>query len=559
MRHRHGADDIRRARSAGVPQRRLLLRDRMAQAVAAGPVHAGRAHRHACRSRRWRIPLHARGRSSPPRAPHPSVRVVPRGPVMTTLLWILIAIQVAMGVFDTFYHHELTERLAWRPSQRYELKLHGLRNMLYAFLFLVLGWLEVDGMLAVIVILVLVAEIVITLMDFVEEDLSRKLPPSERINHTLLAINYGAILVLLLPLLIEWALQPTGYKLAYAGPLSLVAAAAALGAGLCGLRDFAAAKRLGCLASPPAGELVAKLPGPKTILVTGATGFIGSRLAAALGEAGHRVIALVRNSSKVEMLAPPIMLITSLDQLSADEKIDAIVNLAGEPIGNGLWTEEKRRRILDSRIDMTSDVVLLIALLAHKPAVLVSGSAVGWYGLWQDQVLTESAKSHACFSHELCEAWEQAARPAAANGVRVVNLRIGLVLGTEGGFVTRLLTPFEFGLGGPIGSGKQWMSWIERDDLVRLIAYVIAKGDIEGPVNGTAPIPVTNTRFTEELGRRLRRPALFRIPAALLRKVGGDFAEELLLGGQRVLPNKALSSGFVFRHETVRSAFDAIL
>ena len=131
-----------------------------------------------------------------------------------------------MGAFDTFYHHELTERLAWRPSQRYELKLHGVRNLLYALLFLVLGWLEVYGVLAMIVIAVLVAEIVITLMDFVEEDLSRKLPASERINHTLLAINYGAILVLLLPLLIEWAVQPTGIEPAYAGLLSIVATAA---------------------------------------------------------------------------------------------------------------------------------------------------------------------------------------------------------------------------------------------------------------------------------------------------------------------------------------------
>ena len=174
-------------------------------------------------------------------------------------------------------------------------------------------------------------------------------------------------------------------------------------------------------------------------------------------------------------------------------------------------------------------------------------------------MLTESAKSHVCFSHELCEAWEQAAHPATAHGVRLVCLRIGLVLGTEGGFITRMLTPFEFGLGGPLGSGRQWMSWIERDDLVRLIAYVIARSDIHGPINATAPIPVTNSKFTEELARRLNRPAIFRIPAALLRGVGGDFAEELLLGGQRVLPNKALASGFVFRHETLRSAFEAIL
>src|ERR1700751_3225537 len=154
---------------------------------------------------------------------------------MTPLLWTLIAIQIAMGVFDpfTFYHHEFTERLAWRPSQRFELRLHGVRNMLYAFLFLVLGWFEVHGLLAIVIVAVLVAEIAITLMDFVEEDLSRKLPASERINHTLLAINYGAILVLLLPVLIGWALLPTGIKLAYAGFISAAAAASGGGAEFC--------------------------------------------------------------------------------------------------------------------------------------------------------------------------------------------------------------------------------------------------------------------------------------------------------------------------------------
>jgi hypothetical protein len=410
-----------------------------------------------------------------------------------------------------------------------------------------------------LIIAVLVAEVVITLMDFVEEDMSRKLPASERINHTLLAINYGAILVLLLPVLIGWATMPTGIKPAYTGLLSIAAAASAVGAALCGVRDFLASKRLARMTSTPAAGLVEKLSGRQTVLVTGATGFIGSRLVASLTGAGHQVIALVRNPAKADGLSLPITLITSLDQIPADSRIDTIVNLAGEPIGNGLWTEAKRRKILESRINMTGDVVRLIARLDRKPAVLVSGSAIGWYGLWQDQVLTESAKSHACFSHELCDAWENAARPANEQGVRVACLRIGLVLGTEGGFITRMLTPFEFGLGGPLGSGKQWMSWIERDDLVRLIAHVIATDGIAGPVNATAPIPVTNLKFTEELGRRLHRPAVFRIPDVLLRRIGGDFANELLLGGQRVLPNKALSNGFVFRHETLRSAFEAIL
>jgi uncharacterized protein (TIGR01777 family) len=479
--------------------------------------------------------------------------------MMSSFLWTLIAIQIAMGAFDTFYHHEMTERLAWRPSQRHELQLHSIRNALYALLFATLGWLEVHGIWAMLVIAVLIVEVLVTLMDFVEEDMSRKLPASERINHTLLALNYGAILVLLLPVLIEWAGQPTGIMPAFYGFWSILAPVAAVGAGFGGVRDFAASKRLTRLGNISASGLIKGLSGRQTILVTGATGFIGSRLVASLTEAGHQVIALVRNPAKAEVLSPPITLITSLDQLPAEAKIDAIVNLAGEPIGNGLWTDAKRRKILESRIGMTDDVIRLIARLERRPAVLVNGSAIGWYGLWQDQPLTESAKSHGCFSHELCAAWEQAASRAVEHGVRVVYLRIGLVIGTEGGLLTRMLTPFEFGLGGPIGSGKQWMSWIERDDLVRLIAHALAKPDISGPINATAPIPVTNNKFTEELGRRLQRPAIFRIPAKLLHHVAGDFADELLLGGQRVIPNKALSSGFVFRHETLRSAFEAIL
>ncbi len=209
---------------------------------------------------------------------------------------------------------------------------------------------------------------------------------------------------------------------------------------------------------------------------------------------------------------------------------------------------------------MTGDIVRLIARLDRKPAVLVNGSAIGWYGLWQDQPLTESAKSHACFSHDLCEAWEQAARAAETSACAWSACASVLWSGRDGGFLSRMLTPFEFGLGGPLGSGRQWMSWIERDDLVRLIAHVIAKPRI-WPGRSTPPrrfrSPTTRSPRSWRAGCIVPRYSAF--PPRLLRRVGGDFAKELLLGGQRVLPNKALSNGFVFRHQSLRSALEAIL
>jgi hypothetical protein len=328
---------------------------------------------------------------------------------------------------------------------------------------------------------------------------------------------------------------------------------------LFGLRDLGAQLRSERLARGGARELVAALAAPQTVLVTGATGFVGSRLVEALSAAGHDVIVLVRDPVRATALRPPFRLITRLDQLPSDTPIDAIVNLAGEPIANGLWTRARRRRILASRLRMTGRIVRLIARLATPPKVLISGSAIGWYGLWQDESLTEFDGGKRCFTHRVCEAWEQAARRAQQFGVRVVRLRTGLVLGTEGGLLSRLLIPFEYGLGGPIGSGAQWMSWIERDDLVRLIAYAIATPDLLGPVNATAPEPVRNADFAATLARALNRPAVLRMPAALLHGLAGDFATEFLLGGQRVLPAKAELSGFKFRYPTLESAFAALL
>jgi uncharacterized protein (TIGR01777 family) len=309
---------------------------------------------------------------------------------------------------------------------------------------------------------------------------------------------------------------------------------------------------------PPPEDLVTALPARQTVLITGATGFIGRRLVQALTTAGHQVIVLTRDPAKAATLDPPFRLITGLSQLPDDTHIDAIVNLAGEPIANGLWTVGKRHRILASRLRMTGNVVRLIKRLNAKPQVLINASAIGWYGPQGDEALTESADGRACFTRQVCGDWERAAVQAERFGVRVVRLRIGLVLGTEGGMLANMLAPFEYGLGGPFGSGQQWMSWIERDDLVRLIAHAMADPALKGAVNATAPEPVRNATFARELGHALHRPALLAVPAPLLRLLG-DLAEELLLGGQRVIPEKALKSGFVFRHANLRSALGAML
>ena len=476
----------------------------------------------------------------------------------STSLWVLLAIQIAMGAFDTLYHHEMTERLAWRPSQARELKLHAVRNMLYAALFLTLGWTETRGWFAIAVMAVLLVEVIITLLDFVEEDMSRKLPSSERINHTLLALNYGAILALLLPVLMSWAAEASSVRTAFHGPWSVLTAVSAFGVALFGVRDWLASFRAERLTGVEAATLATGLPARQNILVTGATGFIGPRLVNALTGAGHEVTVLVRNPQKALALRPPFRIIPALGQIGNDARFNAAINLAGEPIGNGLWTRVKRVRILRSRLVATRELVKLMARLQHPPSVLVNGSAIGWYGLRGDENLDETSIAKSCFSHTLCAAWERAAQKAEALGVRVVRLRIGLVLGTEGGLLAQMLTPFEFGAGGRLGSGQQWMSWIARDDLVRLIVHAIARPEISGPLNATAPGPVRNADFARALGRALHRPALLPAPAFLLR-LTGDFGRELLLGGQKVWPAKALATGFVFRHPALADALGDIL
>lgn len=479
---------------------------------------------------------------------------------MNNVFWIALFGQMLMGAFDTIYHHEGTERLAWRPGQAGELRLHGVRNLAYAALFGVLGWSEPRGAWAVALLALLVGELVITLWDFVEEDRTRKLPATERVTHTLLTLNYGVFLAMLVPWLADRTSEPTMLAPAFHGWMSYFCAVAALGVIVSGLRDLAAARRCPRLVREDAAALADALTGRKAILVTGGTGFVGSRLVAALVGAGHAVTVLTRDRAKAATLVDTgrVRIVTTLGEIVADERLDAIVNLAGEPISDSPWTRTKRLRIVRSRLAVTRDVLRLIERLEHKPEVLVTGSAIGWYGLRDDQILTEANLGTPCFSRRVCVAWERAAAKAQAHGVRTVLLRTGLVLASEGGMLARMLAPFEFGLGGRFGNGRHWMSWIHRDDLVRLIVHAVATQSLAGPVNGTAPGPVTNRDFTAALGRALGRPALVPIPAWPLRLALGAFAEELLLSGQRVLPDAAIRSGFIYRYATIDAALCAI-
>lgn len=298
------------------------------------------------------------------------------------------------------------------------------------------------------------------------------------------------------------------------------------------------------------------MPPRQAVLITGATGFVGSRLVEALLAGGHQVVVLSRSRAKAAALGSGVTVVTDLAQIADDARIDAVVNLAGESIASGLWTASRRAAIIGSRVAVTEACVALIARLAVKPAVFISGSAIGWYGLHAGEVLDEDSTGNDCFSRQICLAWEAAAAKAP---VRTVRLRIGLVLGPGGGMLQRMLLPFRLGLGGPFGAGTNWMSWIHRDDLIRLIAAAIGNPALSGPVNATAPHPVTGSQFAKALGRALHRPVFLRVPGFSLKLLLGDMARELLLGGQRVVPARAAQAGFVFQYPELDAALAEIL
>ncbi|MFL1475776.1 TIGR01777 family oxidoreductase [Pseudomonas grimontii] len=291
------------------------------------------------------------------------------------------------------------------------------------------------------------------------------------------------------------------------------------------------------------------------ILLTGGTGLIGRQLCQHWIAEGHRLTVCSRHPEDVARLCgATVQGVGRLEDVT--DAVDAVVNLAGAPIADRPWTHKRKALLWSSRIGLTETLLAWLDGLAQKPAVLVSGSAVGWYGDGGERELTEaSGPVQDDFPSQLCIAWEETAQRAEAMGIRVVLVRTGLVLAAEGGFLSRLLLPFKLGLGGPIGKGRQWMPWVHIKDQIALIDFLLHKDDASGPYNACAPHPVRNREFAKTLGQMLHRPAFMPMPAFAL-KVGLGELSGLLLGGQKAIPERLMAAGFIFQFTELHAALD---
>ena len=294
-------------------------------------------------------------------------------------------------------------------------------------------------------------------------------------------------------------------------------------------------------------------------LITGATGFIGRRLLEQVDEPvvlSRDPASAKQKLGKIEAFAWDLM--SGSPPAEAFRDVSAVFHLAGEPVAEGRWNADKKRRIMDSRKVGTANLVKGLEQLSRRPPVLVSGSAVGYYGSRGDEVLDESSPPGDDFLAEVCKEWEQASQRATSFGMRVVNPRIGIVLGAGGGALSKMLLPFKLGLGGRLASGAQWMPWIHLDDLVGLFLHAAMHPEVSGPMNAVAPNPVTNREFTRVLAAAVHRPAIFPVPGAMLKLAVGEFAQ-VLLASQRVVPRVAERTGYQFRFPELSGAFQAIL
>jgi uncharacterized protein (TIGR01777 family) len=291
------------------------------------------------------------------------------------------------------------------------------------------------------------------------------------------------------------------------------------------------------------------------IVVTGARGLVGTALCAHLRSRGHSVVELSRGDGTGATWNQE----TGAIDAAVFEGCDAVVHLAGESVA-GFWTEKKKAGIRDSRVGPTRRLAASLAALPKSPATFVCASASGYYGADRGgEILSEESSAGSGFLAQVCQEWEKATKPADDAGIRVINTRFGIILSREGGALAAMLLPFKLGLGGTLGNGKQWMSWIALEDVARAIEHVVLHEELNGPVNFAAPYPVTNREFTRTLGRVLRRPTGFPIPGWVLRVLLREAADEMLLSSIRMLPVQLEGSGFEFRYEKVREALRGLV
>ncbi|MFQ3281501.1 TIGR01777 family oxidoreductase [Reinekea sp.] len=287
-------------------------------------------------------------------------------------------------------------------------------------------------------------------------------------------------------------------------------------------------------------------------LITGGTGFIGTALCRDLISEGHELTIKTRQAS---LVTSSYRAVSSFNELASSDEFDIVINLAGEPIADKRWTSSQRMKILNSRIETTRELIDFLKVTVKKPCVLISGSAVGFYGIEPVMgTVDENGSPDHSFASEVCSTWESIALEAEALGIRTCLLRLGVVLGSQGGALKKMLLPFKLGLGGKFGSGQQWMSWVHINDVVGIIKFAIETKNISGPINCTAPNPVTNEYFTKALGKSLNRPTIFNMPSSVLKILFGAMGKELLLEGKQIVPSKLLESGYKFQFSSLDAA-----
>jgi len=473
----------------------------------------------------------------------------------SALTWALnlLILQGLLGAFDTIYHHELTVGLPRRRGAQLELSIHAVRAVLYGLVFAGIANLQFHGLWAVALAVLVLVEVVLTLWDFVVEDRTRKLPSTERIVHTILAINGGALFALYGWHLTQRAALPTALVAAEHGWRGWLLTLFAVGVAFSGVRDGLAALRW---KAQPADPNPFEDQPHRRLLVTGGTGFIGEALVTRLLAAGHSVTVLTRDPLRAAyQFDGRANCVLSLRQLSVAERFDAVINLAGAPIVGPRWSRHRMDWLIASRVDITRELADWVARADTKPGVWVQGSGVGFYGVRApDEQLTERSPAGNGFMAELCQQWEQSASCVSRHSVRLVTLRLGLVFG-PGGPLPPLLAPHYFGLGARIGDGHQVMSWIHRDDLLAFIATALNDSGIEGVYNLVSPEATSQANFCRTASDVLRRPQWVSVPATPLRWMAGEMAQ-LFADGQHVIPRRLSQMGFGFRFPTLRSALE---